>query len=112
MSGRRHRVAIVAPMIARHDAISMAAVDSLQILSSRAGWDVSLLTNWSDVTTNSVQVVPGVAMLLKCESFRSADAVLYHFGVYHPFFDALIVGNATARQIVRFHNVTPPEFVP
>ena len=43
--------------------------------------------------------------------FLAADLILYHFGLYHPAFDALLLGNARARQVVRFHNVTPRSLV-
>jgi glycosyltransferase involved in cell wall biosynthesis len=45
-------------------------------------------------------------MLLN-EDFLAADVILYHFGIYNGLFDAMLVGNGRARQIVRFHNVTP-----
>jgi glycosyltransferase involved in cell wall biosynthesis len=112
MSDRPRRIAVVAPILARYDAISTAALDGLRMLSSRPGWEALLLTNWSDPCDGPRQIVRGVADLLKCEAFRSADVLIYHFGAYDPYFDALVVGNGAARQIVRFHNVTPAEFVP
>ena len=112
MSERRRRVAIVAPILERHDAISTAALDSFHTLSGRPGWDVSILTNWTNHAASPASIVAGVAGLLKNAAFRSADVLLYHFGAYDPLFDALVVGNGRARQIVRFHNITPRELLP
>src|SRR5450432_2044553 len=96
MSERRRRVAIVAPILERHDSISTAALDSFRTLSGRPGWDVSILTNWTNHAASPASIVAGVAGLLKHASFRSADVLLYHFGVYDPLFDALVVGNGSA----------------
>jgi glycosyltransferase involved in cell wall biosynthesis len=40
----------------------------------------------------------------------SADLIIYHFGVYAALFDAMLIGNGRAQQVVRFHNITPARF--
>jgi glycosyltransferase involved in cell wall biosynthesis len=59
-----------------------------------------------------VVIAPTAASLLMAERFLNAELIVYHFGVYHPLFDALLIGNGKAKQAVFFHNVTPPEFAP
>jgi glycosyltransferase involved in cell wall biosynthesis len=44
--------------------------------------------------------------------FLAADVLIYVFAVHHPLFDAMLIGNGRARQIVRFHNVTPKALMP
>ena len=54
---------------------------------------------------------PAVADLLCDPHFLAADLILYHFAIYNPLIDALLVGNGHARQAVCFHNITPLKFV-
>ncbi len=104
------RITVIAPIVARYDAISSAAVDNFRLLGAEPGWDVALLTSHNELDIPA-KVVSGVAELLDDAAFRNADILLYHFGIYHPFIDALLVGNGHARQIAVFHNITPREFV-
>ena len=44
--------------------------------------------------------------------FLAADLVIYHFGIYYDLFNLILIGNGRAKQVVRFHNVTPAEHAP
>src|SRR5689334_7118534 len=45
--------------------------------------------------------------------FSGADVALYHFGFYHPLFDVIAAERRSGpRQVVLFHNITPPELLP
>jgi glycosyltransferase involved in cell wall biosynthesis/SAM-dependent methyltransferase len=104
-------ITIVAPITKHHDAISDSVRNTYKGLSRSSDWDVTVVTGYNEFADIPARVVGGVADLLVDRAFRSADAILYHFGIYNPFFDALPIGNGHAKQIVRFHNITPPEFV-
>jgi len=106
---KRH-IVVIAPILARYDAISAAAADHYHLLRDRDDWTVTLLTSHNALDLPA-RVVHGVAGLLADPAFRAADILLTHFGIYHPFVDALLVGNGHARQIVVFHNITPPDLV-
>lgn len=56
--------------------------------------------------------VATVADLLLDPDFLRADVIIYIFAVHHPFFDAILLGNGHAKQVVRFHNVTPKALMP
>jgi glycosyltransferase involved in cell wall biosynthesis len=104
------QITIIAPIVARYDAISTAAADNFRLLRRQSDWNVTLLTSHNELEL-PVRIVRDVAELLADAAFRHADILLYHFGIYHPLIDAVLVGNGHARQIVVFHNITPYEFV-
>lgn len=103
------RIAIVGGVVARYDAISQSVADSWHFLSRGTGWEVSVLTLRNDDAALPARLVGDVAELLFAPEFLSADLLIYHFGVWSPVFDALLVGNGRARQAAFFHNITPTE---
>jgi glycosyltransferase involved in cell wall biosynthesis len=107
----RRRVAIVCPWIARHDAIGAIARDTFLALDSDGRFDVAALATRIEYPELRGTSVAGVGELLLNPRFLEADLVIYHFPIHHPFFDAMLVGNGKARQVVRFHNVTPKPFM-
>jgi glycosyltransferase involved in cell wall biosynthesis len=106
----KRQIVVIAPIAARYDAISTAAADNFRLLHAKPDWDVTFLTSHNELDLPA-KIVHGITGLLDDSAFRSADILLYHFGIYHPLIDALLVGNGHARQIVVFHNITPAEFV-
>ncbi|OBQ69498.1 hypothetical protein A8146_29895 [Mesorhizobium loti] len=48
--------------------------------------------------------------LLLDPHYYTADAAIFHFGIHHGLFDALL-GGGPRTKVVRFHNVTPPHLV-
>jgi glycosyltransferase involved in cell wall biosynthesis len=106
----RRQIVVIAPIAARYDAISAAAADNFRLLKAEPGWDVTFLTSHNELGLPA-RIIHGVARLLEDKAFRSADILIYHFGIYHPLIDALLIGNGHARQIVVFHNITPADFV-
>jgi glycosyltransferase involved in cell wall biosynthesis len=103
-------VVIVAPMVARNDAISAAVRDTYDALNQDSTLETTILTTRNDFEHLRAQHVSDVGSLLLHPAYREADLLIYHFGVFHGLFNALILGNGHARQVVRFHNVTPLEF--
>ena len=104
------RAVVITPICAPHDAISAAAADNFALLSARPATTATMLTG-EDGRGLGATIVQGVDQLLAAPAFREADLLLYHFGIYHPFHDALLIGNGHARQVVVFHNVTPAAHV-
>lgn len=108
----RGNVAIVAPVLACYDAISAAARDMFSALTRMRGVGVTLLTQRNDFADVPARTVRGAADLLIDPVFIGADLIIYHFGIYSPLFDAALVGNGRAPQVIAFHNITPAELVP
>ncbi|HEX8997008.1 MAG TPA: glycosyltransferase family 4 protein [Ktedonobacterales bacterium] len=104
-------VVIVAPMLARYDAISAAARDTYRMLSAHPAWDVRVLTLRNDFADVPASIVSDVADLLTHPAYLAADILIYHFGMFNELINALLVGNGHARQIVHFHNITPARYV-
>ncbi|HXP78055.1 MAG TPA: glycosyltransferase family 4 protein [Stellaceae bacterium] len=111
LGGRPVRIAVIASVIARYDAISMAARDTVRAFRDAGGFDVSAFTARSDFPDLGAYQVRDARALRSHRKFRAADVAIYHFGVFSPLFEALSRDNGRTRQIVAFHNVTPPEYV-
>lgn len=106
----RLKVAIVAPIAVRYDAISIAVRDTYGILASDDRFQPVHLGAACDFP-EMVHVPCGdVAELLLAPAYQQADVAIFHFGVHHSLFDALLMAGPPTR-VVRFHNVTPPQFV-
>jgi len=105
------RVAIVSSIIARYDAISAAAQDTIKAFARQGDFQVSALASRCDFPDLGVHRVAGPSGLLAHPAFRSAELIIYHFGIYSPLFDALSAGRVRSRKIVAFHSITPPELV-
>jgi glycosyltransferase involved in cell wall biosynthesis len=112
LRGKDRKIALVASVVARYDAISLAVRDTFFALKRHGFEDVVLFCGRCEYDDMNAVVSSNVAVLLKAKQFLDADLILYHFGIYHPLFDALLVGNGRAKQAVFYHNVTPPQFVP
>jgi glycosyltransferase involved in cell wall biosynthesis len=105
------KAVIVAPLLARYDAISAAARDTYRMLASALNLHTTVLTYRNDFPDVPAHTVSGVGDLLTHPAFLEADLIIYHFGIYNELCNALIVGNGKARQVVQFHNITPARFV-
>lgn len=109
---RSIKVAVVCPWFYRGDAVGAAARETYIRLSQQPDMEVQALWTVNDYDDVRGQKVDGISDLLLDPIFISADIIIYIFAVYHEFFDAMLIGNGRARQIVRFHNVTPKQFMP
>ncbi len=100
------------PRILRADGTSAAALDTIRAISSVPEWEPAVFARDCDFPGLASHRVDDARSLARHPRFRSADVVIYHFGFYDPLFEVMAGGNGRARQIVFFHNITPPEFMP
>jgi glycosyltransferase involved in cell wall biosynthesis len=98
-------------MLSRHDAIGQAVIDTWRLLNTLPGIEAKIVTIFNELSDIPAEIVGGLPELLMSATFMAADLIVYHFGIHNQLFDALLAGNGHARQIVRFHNVTPMEYV-
>lgn len=105
-------IVIVAGCCFRYDAISAAVFDTFDALSVDSKYEITLLSSYNEVTERKVEIVADATSLLLHPKFRAAELIIYHFGIYHPLFDVMPIGNGRARQAAFFHNITPVEFAP
>ncbi|WP_102222797.1 glycosyltransferase family 4 protein [Acidimangrovimonas sediminis] len=106
------RVVIVAPILARNDAISRAAINNWRIIEALEGYSATLISGSNEYPEVRSTVVGEPFRLFEHPDFAAADVIIYHFGVFSTIFNYLLVGNGKAKQVVYFHNVTPARFLP
>ena len=111
-SDRAFKVVVVCPWFFARDAVGAAARDTYLALQKNKAFDVSAIYTTNDYDDVMGTKVDSVGEMLLEPAFLAADVLIYVFAVYHELFDALLVGNGKARQIVRFHNVTPKALMP
>src|SRR5208282_1283199 len=68
--------------------------------------------NRNDFPDVPCHIVSGTAELLVHPEYLDADLIIWHSGTYYELFNAALIGNGKARQIVRYHNTTPKQFLP
>lgn len=108
---KKFEVLVVCPWFFAGDAVGAAARETVLMLRSTPQFRVSAIGTRNDYTDIDVAIVPGLAGLLLHPAFLRADLIIYHFAIYQEMFDALLIGNGRARQVVIFHNVTPKQFM-
>lgn len=104
------RVAVVAPIMVRHDAISLAARDTMRILLQDAMFEAIYFGGTCEYPEMAHRHCGSSAELLLDPGYFNADAAIFHFGIHHGLFDA-ILGGGPRTKIVIFHNVTPSHLV-
>jgi glycosyltransferase involved in cell wall biosynthesis len=100
--GRTLRIAVVVPVLGERDAVATDARGMVAALS-RQGHDVALFA--SGPVGGDARPLSELATI----SRDPAAVLIYHFGFgWPPGVD--ILRAARCRRIVRYHNVTPPQF--
>jgi glycosyltransferase involved in cell wall biosynthesis len=94
----------------RHDAISLAARDTMRFLTREAGFDAIHLGAACEFPGIVHHLCGTVSELLLDPKYFCADTAIFHFGIYNDLFNALLAGGPRTK-IVCFHNVTPPQLV-
>lgn len=106
------RVALINSIIARNDAVSAAVRDTYRILASDPALRVAVFTCRNDFPDVPCHIVNDTAELLLHPDYLDADLIIWHAGAYYELFNAALIGNGKARQLVRYHNTTPKQFLP
>jgi len=104
------KVAYVNGLCVQHDAISNSVAHEIRTLQ-RHDLEVKLFAYACDQRV-PFQPVERIADIATAPDFLDADLVVFHFGIYYPLFDLLPLVPSSAKRLVVFHNVTPPELVP
>ncbi len=112
LSRSRLQIAVVVPRIVKFDGTSNAIRDTIRAISEVADWRLSIFCKVSEYDGIAVHRVTGPADLSARSLFRSADVIVYHFGLYDDLFEVIENGNGKAVQILLFHNVTPAQYMP
>jgi len=105
-------VLVICPGFFEGDAVGAAARATYHALRSYDRYDVSAAWIVNDYPDVQGVRVGNVGELMLTAQFRDADVIIYIFAIHNELHDAMLVGNGKAKQIVRFHNVTPRRFMP
>lgn len=98
------RIAVLAPGLVPHDAVSNDALGMAAALR-RLGHEVALFAPHARAVDEPVHAPDAIEHWLRSPE----DVVLYHYCVGWDFPLALL-RRVRARRIVRYHNITPPQF--
>jgi glycosyltransferase involved in cell wall biosynthesis len=104
------KVCIVGGACTEGDAISAAIAADCKALVESDLYDPFVLTGRTEMNVRGAEV-RGLRGLLYHRRFVEADIRLFHFGFYSELMDACVLGRGRVKRIVRYHNITPPEFV-
>ena len=97
-------IAILTPTLTSADAVSNDVLAMERLLNER-GHEVRLFAENSNLTTKQIQAPPAALSYLRAPE----DVLIYHHSIG---WDSGIetVKRASGRKIIKYHNVTPPEF--
>ncbi len=107
------KVSVVASLCVERDAISESVRGTIEALNQLPNIQIRLFSFANEYSGEfDSRSVSSASDVLLDPYFNSSDVIFYHFGIYYDHFNAILLGNGRARQIVCYHNVTPPELVP
>lgn len=97
------RIAILAPNLTVADAVTNDAIGMATLLAGR-GHDVQLFADDWRLPSHQVRHTSDVGSFLRSVE----DVLIYHHSIGWDAFD--ILNEVDCRTIIKYHNVTPPEF--
>lgn len=106
----RPKVCVIGGSCTKGDAISSAIAADCEALLHSGAFDPFVLTGKCEIDLPHAEV-RGLKRILYHPRFVDADIRLFHFGFYSELMDACALGGGRVKRIVRYHNVTPTEFV-
>ncbi|MCY1669400.1 glycosyltransferase [Rhizobium sp. SL86] len=105
------KVSIINAACRARDAIGEAVHETCRAIEHHGNYEYQLYTFYSDAPDVNTCVVNGASEILSDHFFLETDIVLIHFGFYTPLLNVLLGGTKDMVRIVRYHNITPKEFV-
>ena len=104
------KISYVSGICVRNDAISASIRNEMRMLEA-AGHDVRFFGYACDFEEMPFSKVDNVWEITVDPHFRESDLVVFHFGIFYPLFDALMLVPSRAKRVVVFHNITPAAMV-
>lgn len=106
------KVTILCPMFFYGDAVGHSAYDYYQAFKELGFVNVRGVGERNDFPEMLFEHCENAQALLQNEWFQESDIVIYHFAIFHEFFEVLKKRNKESKHVICFHNVTPKEFTP
>src|SRR5581483_7881193 len=108
---RQLRICYVNGVCVKYDAISNAIIGEIAALKARGYCDVRLYSLACDYAHFPVTIVQSANAIAQDEYFKTADLVIFHFGIYSPLFEVIAQVSPRSKIFVVFQNITPKELV-
>jgi glycosyltransferase involved in cell wall biosynthesis len=105
------RVSYVHGVCVKYDAISNCIRDEIHILQRNGISDVRLYAYCCEHEALPFTKVNELRDVVFDPPFQASDLVVFHFGVFYPLFNLLLLSPRRAKRLVVFHNITPPGLV-
>lgn len=103
-------IAYINGICVRNDAISQSIVDSMEALAS-AGANLKLYSYQCDWPQLPSKTVRNSGEIVLDPWFQTVNVVAFHFGIYNPLFNVILALEPHRKALVRFHNITPKQYV-
>jgi len=116
-ASHRLTVSVVTGIIVERDAISNVCRQQIEEIENYAkslqvGLDLKIYVHGYNVMDPRI-VKMSHPMELACDAhFQRSDLVIFHFGIFYPLFDAVVMTPRTARLVVNYYGITPPAATP
>jgi glycosyltransferase involved in cell wall biosynthesis len=106
-------VSLITGVIIPRDAISNVCREQLEALARygrlrRRRLDLKVYALRCDMPDSRIVTVSEAAAVAADPHFQTSDLILYHFGIYYPLFDSILLAPRTARTVVTFYGITHP----
>ena len=105
------KIAYLNSICQKYDAISNAIREEIGWLRA-AGHEVRLFAYACEFDDVPCTIVNRESDVVFDPYFQQCDMAVFHFGVFYPLFNVMLVAPQGARRIVVFHNITPKHVLP
>lgn len=105
------KISYIHGVCVQNDAISNSIRDEITWLMSVPGNEIRLFAYACDFEELPFLRVENLGSVAFDSFFQQSDLVVFHFGVFYPLFNLLMVAPKGAKKVVVFHNITPKEHV-
>lgn len=106
------KISLINGICVRRDAISQSMHGTAVALNNVLGAHCKIFTYAFEYDDVPHRVVTEPTQILTDQHFQESDIIIYHFGIYYDLFNTIFLKPQRSKIIVRFHNITPKEFVP
>lgn len=106
------KIAIVCPWFYKGDAVGQNAYDHYRAFRSLGFRNVRGIGTRNDYQDMPFEFAGGREALEKNAWFKQANIIIYHFAIYHEYFDVIASRKKNGKHVVCFHNVTPKHLMP
>lgn len=104
------KISFINAIALKYDAISTSLREQVN-WCIEAGHEVAFFAEACDFSALPFIAVKSMEEIACHPFYRSSQVLVFHFGVYYPFFDLLLEPRSDAKRLVFFHNVTPRQYV-